>query len=190
MKNSTRNKSLLGLVAAMLLTCANSFAQYTDRTAFNLSGAVKEVTSTPSDNYICDGVEIGYTSLKFNRNGKCTTLNEQEFIAKEYMSGSTFERNAKGQISNSASYYTGGFSKTYYTYNAQGRIASCRYVNSDGSKTPTAYCTYDSNGNLTKQGKTVYTILKTDSHGNWLSRRYKNEDGETVNDSRTITYYE
>jgi len=190
MKNLTRNKCVLGLVAAMLLTCANSFAQYTDRKAFNLNGAVKSVVSKSDESYISDGIEMNYTSLTFTRAGKGATCNESDFPTSEYMGGFTLDRNSKGQISATTGFWPGGFAKTYYIYNAQGKIASLKHETSESTRKTTIYCTYDADGNLVKCGKTVYTILKKDSHGNWLSRKYKNDDGETVTESRTITYYQ
>lgn len=180
----------LGLVLALPLTSADCFAQYTDRTAFNLSGNVKSVVSKSESDMIFDGVELGYTSLTFTREGKVATWNEGEFPSSEYQDGFIVKRNAKGQITSSEAYYTGGYTKTYYTYNAQGRIASLKHEESGSTRKTTTLCTYDSNGNLIKEGKTVYTILKKDRQGNWISRKYKNDYGEIVNDSRTITYWD
>lgn len=184
-----KKRFFLGIVVAMLLICADGFAQYTDRTAFNLSGNVKSVLSKSESDMIFDGVELGYTSLTFTREGKVATWNGGEFPSSEYQDGYVVKRNAKGQISSSEAYYTGGYTKTYYTYNTQGRISSLKHEESGSTRKATTLCTYDYDGNIIKEGKTVYTILKKDSQGNWLSRRYKNDYGETVTETRTITYW-
>jgi len=190
----TRNKRVLVLAAVMLLTCATSFAQYTDRTAFNLNGPVKSVNFPEGE---LDDGPLPYTTLTFTRAGKIATLDDEPL--KDENSEGAFgyaERDAKGVLS---AYYewtaSGHCLKAIYTYNAQGRIAEVKYTYDDKDE-GTHKLSYDTNGNLTKKKNTVFTIMRKDSHGNWLFRSYKSSDPNdeskvlTVVESRTIEYYE
>lgn len=173
-----------GLVVAMLLTCADVFAQ--DWKAFCLNGAVKSVVC--EDGEIDDG-PVPYSTLTFTSAGKVSKVDDIPLPMKGAASMYYATRNAKGQLSNYTQDGISGSANTRYTYNAQGRIATSQQFFNGKADGKAETHTYDANGNLIKRGTTTYTILKKDSKGNWLSRKYKNDYGEMVTETRTITYW-
>lgn len=180
-----QKRFFLGLVVAMLLTCANGFAQ--DWKAFCLNGAVKSVSCT--DEEIYDG-PVPYSEITFTRAGKVSLVDEGPLPMKGAASTYFATRNAKGQLSSYVMYGADGNEmSTRFTYNVQGRIATSREYFNGKPEGKAQTHTYDANGNLTKCGTTVYTILKKDNKGNWLSRKCKNDYGEMVTEKRTITYW-
>lgn len=179
-----KKRFLLGLVAAMLLTCADGFAQ--DWKAFCLKGSVKSVECT--DGEIDDG-PVPYSTITFTGAGKVSRVDDVPLPMKGDASVFHATRNAKGQLSSYVIEDIGGNATTRYTYNAQGRIATSQDFFNGKADGKAQTHTYDADGNLTKRGTTTYTILKKDSQGNWLSRKYKSDDGETVTETRTITYW-
>lgn len=179
-----QKKFFQGLVVAMLLTCANGFAQ--DWKAFCLNGSVKSVQCT--DNEIDDG-PVPYSTLTFNSAGKVSKVDDVPLPMSGDASMYHATRNTKGQLSSYVMDGMNGSESTRYTYNAQGRIATSQSFYNGKADGKAQTHTYDTNGNLIKRGTTTYTILKKDSQGNWLSRKYKDDDGEMVTETRTITYW-
>jgi len=171
-------------------------AQYTDRKAFNLNGAVKSVACEDSDDglgYVDEG-PVPYSTITFTRAGEVATLDDMPLQAEgdgmEYS-----KRDAKGRLSTFVECGMPGEAVSSYTYDEQGRIAKCKesFTYYDTGKTEdngTTSYTYDADGNLAKMGDTVYTILKKDSHGNWTTRRQANSStGESSVTTRVITYW-
>lgn len=172
---------------------AQAAGTYTDCTAFNLNGKVKKVACSEGTGSISEGpTDEGYSELTFTRAGKADLLDEMKLpmAGDDVGAASFFKRDKAGRLAEFCMSGANGYeSKTVFTYGANGRIASSQ-VYFDGKKdgAPVSF-KYDGNGNLVKRGGIVYTILKTDAQGNWLSRKYKNDWDEVVTENRAITYY-
>ena len=109
-----------------------------------------------------------------------------EYTAGEYdcIDTCTLEFDASGRVSKSHHSFPEGDGTTTYEYNDKGFVSKETYVSHESGMggDPSEATEY----RLVKE----YTYQEVDSHGNWTKRMFKDSDGESGVQKRTITYYD
>lgn len=170
-----------------------------DLVTFDLYGKVKRC-------------EFGDVTVTFTEDGKLATYNGKA-VSKAFAS---VKRDSKGRISKLVTDPAEGFGMEY-TYGSNGRVATLA-ENLDYSGNPNSEYRYDAAGTRVgettitgdeageRNEKATFSDVKTDDHGNWISRTAKyviketewdgSDDGTTTSSTQTvrqvrhISYYE
>lgn len=178
----------------------------TDCTTYNLKGNVKTVCSEILSMSIGKDGPTPYSRLRFTREGKlleayaCNGTEYADYASEDVNSNHFITRDTKGRISSYNDQQRAIKSKRMMkmqvvkiTYDTNNHVASYTISSPALKTTPfSIYLSYDTEGNVIKSSngeKVIWeiTILETDSHGNWISRKRSDSGWE---EKRTITYWD
>lgn len=191
-KKTTTTSSKSKTVASK--SVATSGHKYHDAAMFDLKGKVKSV-------------KHGLDTYVFTKDGKYEkTINYDGKESFEDRYCQSVKRNSSGYVIQTESFQNsliGIFNIKYtYNYDSLGRLEEITdettgfalFIENGTDKT---IFVRDQKGNIVSERMvnknneeyiTKYTNIKTDSHGNWISRN-RIKDGKSLKDTRTITYW-